>query len=457
MLKNHNLTIKTLIYISGLSIITLIALWILQIILLDYTYERYQIETIKKVAELITDDQLQTVKLEDYADEYNLCIENYKTTEKISYNLRNQGCILDSKTYEINKYKKELLDNKDLDYLELVTPDTKIRSIIYEVALEDGTVIFLNSTLEDESVASAQLRNQLVYIIIILIILSIIVSIFISRRINKPILEIIDSAKELGKGNFNVEFKQSEIAELNELSEVLTVAASEMNKTDELRRDLLANVSHDLKTPLTMIKAYAEKVKDLSYKDKEKMDSDLNVIIRETDRLNSLVNDLLEMSKLDAKKDEQLNIEEYDLIESLNDILTRYDIVIEKNGYKFEIDIPDQAIVHADRSKMEQVIYNLINNAIEHTGDDLVVKIRIENQKDGVVLFVTDTGKGIPKEEIPLVWNRYYTKEKRHKRNVIGSGIGLSIVKKILDKHNFIYGIESRVNRYTTFYVIFHK
>ena len=230
-----------------------------------------------------------------------------------------------------------------------------------------------------------------------------------------------------------------------------------MNKTDELRRDLLANVSHDLKTPLTMIKAYAEKVKDLSYKDKEKMDADLNVIIRETDRLNSLVNDLLEMSKLDAKKEEQLNIEEYDLIESLNDILTRYDIVIEKNGYKFEIDIPDQAIVHADRAKMEQVIYNLINNAIEHTGDDLVVKIRIENQKDGVVLFVTDTGKGIPKEEIPLVWNRYYTKEKRHKRNVIGSGIGLSIVKKILDKHNFIYGIESRVNRYTTFYVIFHK
>lgn len=457
MLKNHNLTIKTLIYISGLSIITLIALWILQIILLDYTYERYQIETIKKVAELITNDQLQTVKLEDYADEYNLCIEHYKTTEKISYNLRNQGCILDSKTYEINKYKKELLDNKDLDYLELVTPDTKIRSIIYEVALEDGTVIFLNSTLEDVSVASAQLRNQLVYIIIILIILSIIVSIFISRRINKPILEIIDSAKELGKGNFNVEFKQSEIAELNELSEVLTVAASEMNKTDELRRDLLANVSHDLKTPLTMIKAYAEKVKDLSYKDKEKMDADLNVIIRETDRLNSLVNDLLEMSKLDAKKEEQLNIEEYDLIESLNDILTRYDIVIEKNGYKFEIDIPDQAIVHADRAKMEQVIYNLINNAIEHTGDDLVVKIRIENQKDGVVLFVTDTGKGIPKEEIPLVWNRYYTKEKRHKRNVIGSGIGLSIVKKILDKHNFIYGIESRVNRYTTFYVIFHK
>lgn len=456
MKSKNNLTIKTLIYLSGLSIIVLISLWILQIFLLDYSYEKYQIESIKKVVELIKSDQLQTVKLEDYADEYNLCIEHYKTTEKISYNLRNQGCILDSKTYEINKYKKELLESNNKEYLELVTPDTKIRSILYEVTLNDGSVIFLNSTLEDVSVASVQLRNQLVYIIIILIVLSIIVSVFISRSINKPILDIIKSARELGKGNYDVKFEQSDIAELNELSEVLTVAASEMKSTDELRRDLIANVSHDLKTPLTMIKAYAEKVRDLSFKDKSKMDSDLNVIIAETDRLNNLVNDLLAMSKLDASN-EALNIEQYDLIESLNDILTRYDIVIENNGYKFEIDIPDSAIVHADKAKIEQVIYNLINNAIEHTGDDLKIKIKIENQKDGVVLFITDTGKGIPVDEIPLVWNRFYTKEKRHRRNIVGSGIGLSIVKKILDKHEFKYGIDSKVNSYTTFYVCFHK
>lgn len=454
-LKN-NLTIKTLIYISGLSIIVLLSLWILQIFLLDYSYEKYQIKTIKKVVELIKNDQLQTVKLEDYADEYNLCIEHYKPTEKISYNLRNQGCILDSKAYEINKYKKELLESKTKEYLELVTPDTKIRSILYEVTLNDGSVIFLNSTLEDVSVASVQLRNQLVYIIIILIVLSIIVSVFISKSINKPILDIIKSARELGKGNYDVKFEKSDIAELNELSEVLTVAASEMKSTDELRRDLIANVSHDLKTPLTMIKAYAEKVRDLSFKDKAKMDNDLNVIIAETDRLNNLVNDLLAMSKLEVSN-EKLNIEQYDLIESLNDILTRYDIVIENNGYKFEIDIPDSAIVHADKAKIEQVIYNLINNAIEHTGDDLKVKIKIENQKDGVVLFITDTGKGIPAEEIPLVWNRFYTKEKRHRRNIVGSGIGLSIVKRILDKHEFIYGIDSKVNSYTTFYVRFHK
>ena len=455
-MKNNSLTIKTLIYIAGLSVLALILLWVIQLFMIDYSYEKYQVKTIKKVVEMIKEDQLNTISLEDYADEYNVCIEHYKTTEKISYNLRNPGCVLNDSEYDISKYKKELLKNKNLEYLELLTPDTEVRSLLYEITLDDGSVIFLNSVLEDISSTTIQLRAQLVYIVIILVIVSVIVSIFISKSINNPILKIINSAKELGKGNYNVKFEKSNIAELDELSEVLTVAASEMGKTDELRRDLIANVSHDLKTPLTMIKAYAEKVKDISYKDKEKMDNDLEVIIKETDRLNNLVNDLLELSKLESKKNE-LNIEQYNLIESLNDILTRYDIVIEKNGYKFEIDIPDEAIVNADKAKVEQVIYNLINNAIEHTGDDLVVKIKIEKQKDGIMLSITDTGKGISEKEIPLVWTRYYTKEKRHRRNIVGSGIGLSIVKKILEEHNFKYGIDSKLGEYTTFYVKFHK
>lgn len=455
-MKNNSLTIKTLIYIAGLSVLALILLWVIQLFMIDYSYESYQVKTIKKVVEMIKEDQLNTVSLEDYADEYNVCIEHYKTTEKISYNLRNPGCVLNDVEYDISKYKKELLKNKNLDYLELVTPDTEVRSLLYEITLDDGSVIFLNSVLEDISSTTIQLRAQLVYIVVILVIVSVIVSIFISKSINNPILKIIKSAKELGKGNYNVKFEKSNIAELDELSEVLTVAASEMGKTDELRRDLIANVSHDLKTPLTMIKAYAEKVKDISYKDKEKMDNDLEVIIKETDRLNNLVNDLLELSKLESKKNE-LNIEQYDLIESLNDILTRYDILIEKNGYKFEIDIPDEAIVNADKAKVEQVIYNLINNAIEHTGDDLVVKIKIEKQKDGIMLSITDTGRGISEKDIPLVWTRYYTKEKRHRRNIVGSGIGLSIVKKILEEHNFKYGIDSKLGEYTTFYVKFHK
>ena len=276
-------------------------------------------------------------------------------------------------------------------------------------------------------------------------------SIFISKRINKPIIKIIEKAKELGRGNYNVVFDKSNIAELDELSEVLTVAASEMNKTEELRRDLLANVSHDLKTPLTMIKAYAEKVRDLSYKDDEKREKDLNIIIEESDRLNVLVNDLLDLSKLEAHA-EELNITRYDLVADINAILKRYDIIKETENYKFIVDMPSKAYVLADQSKMDQVIYNLINNAIEHTGEDLTVKITVKKQKDTYLVEITDSGKGISEADKALVWNKYYKKEKNHKRNVVGSGIGLSIVKEVLEHHKFEYGIDSKLNEYTTFY-----
>ena len=224
-----------------------------------------------------------------------------------------------------------------------------------------------------------------------------------------------------------------------------------MNKTEELRRDLIANVSHDLKTPLTMIKAYAEKVRDLSYKDKEKREKDLNIIIEEADRLNYLVNDLLDMSKIEAGAN-SLTLEEYDLIEDIKTIIKRYEIVKETENYKFELDLPEKAIIKADRSKINQVIYNLVNNAIEHTGDDLVVKITVNKNKDHYMVKITDTGKGIAEEDKNLVWNKYYKTDKRHKRNVIGSGIGLTIVKGILESHKFEYGIDSKLNEYTTFY-----
>ncbi len=328
---------------------------------------------------------------------------------------------------------------------------TNVKSILYAINLNNGNYVFLNTTLEDLNSATALLKKQLIYLILILIVASSIVAIFISRRLNKPILKIISTAREMGKGNFNIKFDKSNVQELDELCDVLTVAASEMNKTEELKRDLLANVSHDLKTPLTMIRAYAEKVRDITYKDSEKREKDLNVIIEETERLNNLVNDLLDLSKIQAGECD-LNITEYDIVKNIKEILKRYDIVVEKEGYSFEFDMPSSLKVKADKSKIEQVIYNLINNAIEHTGDDLKVKVTVKKQLDSVLISITDSGVGLTEEEKSLVWNRYYKKEKRHKRNIVGSGIGLSIVKGILESHKCEYGIDSKKGEYTTFY-----
>lgn len=451
-MKRNNLTIKSLLYFICFSIVILLILWLTQVELLEVFYEKYQINNIESVASSIDknpDDIEQN--LENYAYSNDICIQYYKTNEIKEYNTKNPGCLLSAKNSTITKVKKVLYYSNKEKFIKLYAPGTGTKSIIYLVRLDENNFIFLNTTLEDINTTSKILKRNLIYIIIVIMLLSFLVSIVLAKKINKPILNLISAAKELGKGNYNVEFKKSNIAELDELADVLEVAASEMNKTEELRRDLLANVSHDLKTPLTMIKAYAEKVRDLSYKDKEKREKDLNVIIEEADRLNYLVNDLLDMSKIESGTD-SLKIEEYDLIEEIKTIIKRYEIVKETENYKFELDLPDKAIISADRSKLNQVIYNLVNNAIEHTGDDLVVKIGVTKNKDHYMVKITDTGKGISEEDKKLVWNKYYKTDKRHKRNVVGSGIGLTIVKGILESHNFEYGIDSKLNEYTTFY-----
>lgn len=452
-MKKNNLTIKTLIYLTSFSIFILLLLWVVQIQFIQVYYERYQIRDITTAANYVKSANYETLPslLEEYAYKYDMCIQYYRENEIIGYNLKNTGCLLGSSSPQITRYKKELISSNDKKYKKIYAPYTGTKSIIYAIDLQNNEFVFLNTPLEDLHTTTVLLKNNLIYIILILIILSIIMSVFVSRKLNKPIFKLIDSAKELQKGNYNVKFEKSNIAELDELADVLTVAASEMNKTNELRKDLLANVSHDLKTPLTMIKAYAEKVRDLSYKDEEKREKDLNIIIEETDRLNYLVNDLLDLSKIEAGA-EKIKKTKYDLVANINSIIKRYDIVKETENYIIEVDMPDVAYVYADQAKIEQVIYNLINNAIEHTGDDLKVKVSVKKQKGCYLVSITDSGKGLTEEEKALVWNKYYKKEKQHKRNVIGSGIGLSIVKGILEQHGFEYGIDSKLNSYTTFY-----
>lgn len=453
-MKSSNLTLKTLLYLGVFASVIILGIWILQIQFFQVFNEKIVIDNLKIMSKNIkeADNNLDEL-LFDYAYQNDICIQYYTDTTLTDYNINKNNCLL--KNNGINEYKNEIINSKR-EYIELYIPNTRTKSILYGINLDNNRYVFLNTTLKDVNSLSFFLKKQLVILIIVLFVVSIGISIFITRRLNKPILKIISSAKELEKGNYNVKFEKSNVVELDELSDVLTVAASEMNKTDELRRDLIANVSHDLKTPLTMIKAYAEKIKDISHKNPKQMEKDLNIIIDEIDRLNALVNDLLDLSKIQAGK-YLLNIEEYDLVDNINEILKRYDILVEKEGYKFNLDMPKSILVKADKSKIEQVIYNLINNAIEHTGADLTVKITVKKQKDGIKVSITDSGKGLTNEEKKLVWNRYYKKEKNHKRNVIGTGIGLSIVKEILEHHNYIYGIDSQPNKYTTFYFIIQK
>ena len=390
-------------------------------------------------------------KVESLTFDNNTCVEYIDSNNnQYYYNNRINGCLL-GKGNILDKYIYDFKnDSDDIKAVKLTNPSNNTQSLLYGIKLKTG-YIYLFTMLEDVNSTTSLLKGQLIYITIIAIAFSIIISLFLSHKLSRPITEITDKAKKLADGNYDVHFDKSDIMEINELSETLNYMEEEMSKTDEYRRDLMANVSHDLKTPLTMIKAYAEMVRDLTYKDPEKRNANLNVIIDESDRLNILVNDILELSKL-QENNANLEKEEFDLTLELQNILKRYEIIKETENYKFIINTPSKVIVNADRKRLNQVLYNLINNAINYTGDDKTIYINIISNKKAYHVEVKDTGKGISNEDIKHIWDKYYKKDKNHRRNVVGTGLGLSIVKNILEAHQFNYGVDSQKDKGSTFY-----
>ena len=451
-MKKDNIQNKTLKWLVQFSIIILLLMWGSQLLFLKVYYEKYQINNLYKVVYKLTKNELSIEEIESIAYKNNLCIEYINNDNIYVFNELNNNCILSTNNRSVNNIINNFINKKDKrEMIKLNNPSNNTKSILYNLKLRDNEYIILNTNLEDVNSTTSVLKSQLIYITLISIFLAIIVSIIISRTINKPIILITKEAKKLANGNRELNIPESNIKEIDDLRDSLIYVNHEINKTDELRRDLLANVSHDLKTPLTMIKAYAEMIRDINKDDEEKRNENLNIIIDETDRLTILVNDILNLSKLEANK-ETLDISEFDLVELINNIVKKYNIIKETENYNFMLNMPKKALVKGDINKISQVIYNLVNNAINYTGDDLTVTIEVIEKKKTYLVNIKDTGKGIKEEELNLIWDKYYKNEKNHKRNKVGTGVGLSIVKNILDKHKYKYGVTSEIGKGTTFY-----
>ena len=199
-----------------------------------------------------------------------------------------------------------------------------------------------------------------------------------------------------------------------------------------------------------MLKAYAEMIRDLSVDNPVKRAEHLEIIINETDRLTLLVNDILDLSKLESGK-QKLSCTEFNIRTKMEDIITRYKGLSDKMEYHINFTPDNDRMVYCDIVKIEQVIYNLINNAINYTGDDKQIFIRQINKPDGVLIEVEDTGDGIEQDKINLIFDKYYRSE-NHKREVVGTGIGLSIVKAVLKMHSFDYGVNSTIGKGSVFW-----
>ncbi|MBO5279181.1 MAG: HAMP domain-containing histidine kinase [Lachnospiraceae bacterium] len=309
-------------------------------------------------------------------------------------------------------------------------------------------VYLLNSVITPVDATVHTLRIQLICISAVMLILSLLIAWILAKSISRSIVRVNATAKELAKGNYNVIFEAGDYREIAELSETLNYAAKELGKTEKFQRELIANVSHDLRTPLTMIIAYGEMMRDLPG---ENTPENIEVIVEEAKRLTTLVNDMMDISKLQAGV-MTLEPERYSLTESVEGVVRRFSKMLEPYGYQICFDYQEEAWVKADKEKLHQVIYNLIGNAVNYTGADKKVMVRQLCGEEWIRIEVEDTGEGIPEENLPYVWERYYKVDKNHKRAVTGTGLGLSIVKHILSLHGAEYGVKSTEDKGSIFW-----
>jgi signal transduction histidine kinase len=296
---------------------------------------------------------------------------------------------------------------------------------------------------------SSILKSQLGVITMVLIALALTLSVNVARRLTRPIENITVKAQKLAKGDYTADFSGDGIEELDRLAQTLNFSAKGLSRVEELRRELVANVSHDLKTPLTMIRAYAEMLRDITGENVAKRNEQLGVIISETERLSSLVNDLIHVSKNEEQAHEY-KAENLSLVALLGDVTHRFSQLYK--DYSITLSCPQDAWVFADRKAVAQVLYNLISNAINYTGADRRVAISALEDGEHIRIEICDTGNGILPGEIDLIWERYYRSRNHPQRPVAGSGLGLPIVRGILQGQNLPFGVDSEVGKGSCFW-----
>ena len=462
-----SLKFKIWMYFVTFTIFVFVLLWTFQILFLENFYESMKTRAASRSADKIASGYTQlmsgeidstqfTSKVEEIAFDNDLCVEILDRYERNRYSVETLGdCLIHGRANRIHTYIVDIINSDDSTIRYTIkNPRSGYDMLLYGRTLGDpdnpSGYLLVNSALVPVGSTVDIIKHQLMIITIVLIVMAFIISLFLSRRIARPIANITKSAENLAKGDFSTKFDGKGYLEAKKLADTLTYAESELSRVDTMQRDLIANVSHDLRTPLTMLKAYAEMIRDLSGDNPVKRNEHLEIIIDETDRLSLMVNDILDLSKLESGK-QKLNPSEFEISGKLSEIIDRFKGISEKMGYHIRFTADEQRIVRCDVVKIEQVIYNLINNAINYTGKDKQVFVRQINTEDGVIVEVEDTGDGIEEDKIKLIFDKYYRSE-NHKREVVGTGLGLSIVKAVLKMHNYDYGVRSTLGKGSTFW-----
>lgn len=282
------------------------------------------------------------------------------------------------------------------------------------------------------------------------------ITFFLARKMSGPLLEMEQATREIARGNLDVRVNKLPNDELGSLGKAINDLAVETNQYRTNRSELFANISHELRTPITYLKGYANALKNNLYKTEEERRQYLSIIETESDHMLRLINDLFDLSKMEEGQI-NLQLEAVNVIEIIEASILKIEIELEKKGLKLVTEIDrDDLIIYADGNRLEQILINLLVNAIQYTSRGSIY-IKAWGDRNTVHVVIEDTGIGIPEDELPLIFERFHRVEKSRSRDFGGTGLGLAIVKNLVEIQQGAISVSSERNKGTRFELSFPR
>lgn len=473
-MKKHSLTRQITSIVSLLVAGAILLCWVLNTTLLPRYYMHNKKEVLIENYQTISNASAQN-ELE--SDEFAVTFDNLCSNGNImALILQQDGKVLRSSVNDLDALRTEFWDvllhgdkmevlYSNKQYQLLKKTDTRLDSeyLVLVGVLENGDMVLMRTAVESIRESAAISNRFLLFAGAAAIVASILVAFFTTRHITKPLQQLTDISKRMVDLDFNAKYESDqsnsyEVEELgnhiNRLSENLERTISELKtanvelqddiekkiQIDEMRKEFLSNVSHELKTPLALIQGYAEGLQECINDDAESREFYCEVIIDESDKMNRMVKKLLTLNQLEFGND-QVIMERFDMTELIRGVANSTKILIEQKGIRLELENSEEAWVWGDEFKVEEVITNYMSNAINHADGEKLIRVFYTRSEDKLRVSVFNTGQPIPEEDIEKIWVKFYKVDKARTREYGGSGIGLSIVKAIMDSFHQRCGV----------------
>ena len=473
-MKKHSLTRQITSIVSLLVAGAILLCWVLNTTLLPRYYMHNKKEVLIENYQTISNASAQN---ELASDEFAVTFDNLCSNGNImALILQQDGKVLRSSVNDLDALRTEFWDvllhgdkmevlYSNKQYQLLKKTDTRLDSeyLVLVGVLENGDMVLMRTAVESIRESAAISNRFLLFAGAAAIVASILVAFFTTRHITKPLQQLTDISKRMVDLDFNAKYESDqsnsyEVEELgnhiNRLSENLERTISELKtanvelqddiekkiQIDEMRKEFLSNVSHELKTPLALIQGYAEGLQECINDDAESREFYCEVIIDEADKMNRMVKKLLTLNQLEFGND-QVIMERFDMTELIRGVANSTRILMEQKGIRLELENSEEAWVWGDEFKVEEVITNYMSNAINHADGEKLIRVFYTRSEDKLRVSVFNTGQPIPEEDIEKIWVKFYKVDKARTREYGGSGIGLSIVKAIMDSFHQRCGV----------------